>query len=683
MTIFNFLTLIGGLAMFLFGMDVMGKSLEKMGGSKLGTILEKMTDSRIKGVLLGLFVTAVIQSSGAVTVMAVGFVNSGIMALRQVIGIIMGANIGTTVTAWILSLAGIEGSNIFINLLKPSSFAPILAFIGIILVMFCKGEKKHNIGYIVLGFGLLMIGMTTMSDSMEGLKDVPKFTSILTKFSNPILGILAGAFLTTALQSSSASVGILQALSTTGSITVSAAFPIILGQNIGSCTTVLISSIGASKNAKRAAAAHLTFNVIGVIIAMILFYGSNAIFGLPFFEDNVSPATIAIIHSLFNIFSTIILFPFGKQLEKLMYVIIRDDKNGKEVQTDDNGLVEERFLINPGFALDKVKDKCDEMATLAKNNISQSIEFIKSYSHKKDDAIKNNEKKLDNYEDQLETYLVKISAMDLNVSDSMRLNNYTHAIGNFERMGDYGYNILKIKRKMHQDKIHFSEEANRELEIMGRAVTEIIENSTKAFIDDDVELAMTVEPLEQVIDNLKAELRARHSKRMEQGDCTFENGILFFDIQTRFSSLIGLAFSKDITFSGRSELWEYGISMIQNDNVNHQLWGYGFYNVSLWVKWQWYTIITEAHDQLLQMVHDTGIIGTVLMYLTFHFQLRGLNKCKNILARNLIAAVCFAMMIMCITEIYSYHSYFYIIFAIAARSKNIIENRESIRSKNV
>lgn len=534
MTIYNFLTLVGGLAMFLFGMDVMGKSLEKMGGSKLGTILEKMTDSRIKGVLLGLFVTAVIQSSGAVTVMAVGFVNSGIMALRQVIGIIMGANIGTTVTAWILSLAGIEGSNLFVNLLKPSSFAPVLAFIGIILVMFCKGEKKHNVGYIVLGFGLLMIGMTTMSDSMEGLKDVPQFTSILTKFSNPILGILAGAFLTTALQSSSASVGILQALSTTGSITVSSAFPIILGQNIGSCTTVLISSIGASKNAKRAAYAHLTFNVIGVVIAMALFYGSNAIFGLPFFNDNVSPATIAIIHSLFNIFSTIILFPFGKQLEKLMCVLIKDDK---EEQKDENGLVEERFLISPGFALDKVKDKCDEMATLAQTNILQSIEFIKSYSHKKDEAIKANEKRLDDYEDQLETYLVKISSIDLNVSDSMRLNNYSHAIGNFERMGDYGYNILKIKRKMHQEKIHFSEEANRELEIMGRAVAEIIENSTKAFINDDVELAMTVEPLEQVIDNLKAELRARHSKRMDQGECTFENGILFFDIVNSFERI--------------------------------------------------------------------------------------------------------------------------------------------------
>ena len=372
---------------------------------------------------------------------------------------------------------------------------------------------------------------------MEGLKDVPKFTSILTKFSNPILGILAGAFLTTALQSSSASVGILQALSTTGSITVSSAFPIILGQNIGSCTTVLISSIGASKNAKRAAYAHLTFNVIGVVIAMALFYGSNAIFGLPFFNDNVSPATIAIIHSLFNVFSTIILFPFGKQLEKLMCVLIKDGKDDKEEQKDEKGLVEERFLISPGFALDKVKDKCDEMATLAQTNISQSIEFIKSYSHKKDEAIKANEKRLDDYEDQLETYLVKISSIDLNVSDSMRLNNYSHAIGNFERMGDYGYNILKIKRKMHQDKIHFSEEANRELEIMGRAVTEIIENSTKAFINDDVELAMTVEPLEQVIDNLKAELRARHSKRMDQGECTFENGILFFDIVNSFERI--------------------------------------------------------------------------------------------------------------------------------------------------
>jgi len=537
MDIFNVLTLIGGLALFLFGMKVMGDALEKKAGGQLKTVLGRMTDSKIKGFGLGLGVTSIIQSSSATTVMVVGFVNSGIMTLRQAINIIMGANVGTTVTAWILSLTGIQGDNIFVELLKPSSFTPVLALIGIAMVMFSKKPKKKDTGTILLGFAVLMTGMDMMSGAVSGLKDVPEFTHILTIFSNPIFGVLAGAILTAIIQSSSASVGILQALSTTGSITVSSAFPIILGQNIGSCTTVLISSIGASKNAKRAAYAHLTFNVIGVVIAMALFYGSNAIFGLPFFNDNVSPATIAIIHSLFNIFSTIILFPFGKQLEKLMCVLIKDGKDDKEEQKDENGLVEERFLISPGFALDKVKDKCDEMATLAQTNISQSIEFIKSYSRKKDEAIKANEKRLDDYEDQLETYLVKISSIDLNVSDSMRLNNYSHAIGNFERMGDYGYNILKIKRKMHQDKIHFSEEANRELEIMGRAVAEIIENSTKAFINDDVELAMTVEPLEQVIDNLKAELRARHSKRMDQGECTFENGILFFDIVNSFERI--------------------------------------------------------------------------------------------------------------------------------------------------
>ncbi len=539
MTIFDFLTLIGGLAMFLFGMNVMGDSLEKISGGKLESILEKMTNSRIKGVLLGLVVTAVIQSSGAVTVMAVGFVNSGIMALRQVIGIIMGANIGTTATAWILSLTGIEGSNIFINLLKPEAFAPVLAFIGIILVMFCKSEKKHTIGNILVGFAILMIGMTTMSDSMSGLKDIPQFTNLLVKFSNPILGIVAGALLTTALQSSSASVGILQALSSTGAITVSAAFPIILGQNIGSCTTVLISSIGANKNAKRAAWAHLTFNVIGVALAMVIFYGGNAIFGLPFFSEKVGPASIAVIHSVFNVFATIVLFPFGNQLEKLMYVLIKDgkDENNETAAEEHTALIEERFLISPGYALDKVKEKCDEMAMLAKENISMSLDFIKIYSRVKDEKIKSNEKRLDAYEDELETYLVKISSMNLNVADSMRLNKYSHAIGNFERIGDYGVNILKTKRKMHKDKIHFSEEANRELEVMGRAVQEIIENSTKAFIEDSAELAMTVEPLEQVIDNLKAELREKHEKRMDGGECSIENGMLLFDIINSFERI--------------------------------------------------------------------------------------------------------------------------------------------------
>lgn len=535
MTVFDIFTLLGGIAMFLFGMNVMGDNLEKISGGKLETILEKMTDNRIKGVLLGTVVTALIQSSGAVTVMAVGFVNSGIMALRQVIGIIMGANIGTTVTAWILSLTGIQGDSFLLSMLKPSSFAPILAFIGIVMVMFVKSDKKKSVGSILIGFGVLMIGMNTMSTALEGLESVPGFTDILTKFSNPILGVLAGALLTTALQSSSASVGILQALSVTGSISVSAAFPLILGQNIGSCTTVLISSIGANKNAKRAAGAHLVFNVIGVILAMVLFYGANAIFGLPFFDDKVNPASIAIIHSLFNIFATVVLFPFGNQLEKLMCLIIPDGKDDTEPKSE--SLVEERFLISPSFALDKVKEHCDEMALLAKKNINLSLDFIKIYNRSKDEKIKNNEKRLDKYEDELETYLVKISTMDLSVEDSVRLSKLSHAIGNFERIGDYGVNILKTKRTMHNDRIHFSDEANRELDIMGKAVKEITENSIKAFIEDDLELAQTVEPLEQVINNLKAELRAKHSKRMENGECTVENGMLFFDIVNSFERI--------------------------------------------------------------------------------------------------------------------------------------------------
>lgn len=541
MTIFNFISLIGGLALFLFGMNTMGSSLEKISGGKLEGILEKMTNTRIKGVLLGMVVTAIIQSSGAVTVMAIGFVNSGIMELSQVIGIVMGAHVGTTVTAWLLSMTGIEGTSVLLSLLKPSSFAPILAFIGIILVMFFKSDKKKNVGYIMLGFGTLMIGMTAMSDAMSVLKESPEFTSLLTKFSNPLLGVLAGTLLTAAIQSSSASVGILQALSTTGSISVAAAFPIILGQNIGSCVPVLLSAIGTNKNAKRTAGIYLTFSVLGVIAAMILFYGANAIFDLPFIQKTVNPVSIAIIHSAFNIFATIILFPFGKQLEKLMCLIIKDkdgDEDNKELAEKNNSaLVDERFLLTPSYALDKVKERCDEMALLAKKNINLCLDFIKMYSKAKDEKIKANEKHLDKFEDDLETYLVQIGSMDLTVEDSMRLSKLSHAIGNFERIGDYGVNILKTKRKMHKDKIHFSDEANRELDIMSKAVKEIIENSTKAFIEDDLELAKTIEPLEQVINNLKAELRARHSRRIDNGECSVDNGMLFFDIINSFERI--------------------------------------------------------------------------------------------------------------------------------------------------
>ena len=532
MSVFNVLSLVGGLALFLFGMNYMGSSLEKLGGGKFESILEKMTNSRIKGVLLGAGITAIIQSSSAVTVMAVGFVNSSIMSLNQVIGIIMGANIGTTITGWILSLTNIESTNLFISLLKPSSFTPVLALIGIIMYMAGKKEKKKDIGSILLGFSILMFGMETMSGAVEPLKDVPQFTSILTMFSNPILGVLAGAVLTAVIQSSSASVGILQALAVTGSINIASAFPIILGQNIGTCITAILSSIGTNKNAKRTAVVHLAFNIIGVLLAMTLFYGADAIFGLPFIENSVNATTIAIIHTVFNIFSTVVLFPFGKQLERLAHLVIRDNNDDES-----NALIDERFLMTPSYAIDKVKEQVDSMGGLARENIYLCLDLIKKYSHNNDDTISKNEKTLDNLEDELETYLVKISSMNLSIEDSIKLSKLSHSISNFERIGDYGVNILKIKRRMHQNNVHFSTDANKELEVMSRAVREIVDKSIEAFVNDDVELAAEIEPLEQVINNLKQELRARHSKRLQDDECTIENGMLFFDIINSFERI--------------------------------------------------------------------------------------------------------------------------------------------------
>lgn len=532
MSVFNILSLFGGLAMFLFGMNYMGTALEKLGGGKFESVLEKMTNNRLKGVLLGAGVTAIIQSSSAVTVMAVGFVNSSIMSLNQVIGIIMGANIGTTITSWILSLTNIESSNVFINLLKPSSFTPVLALIGIVMYMTGKKDKKRDIGSILLGFAILMFGMEAMSSAVAPLKNVPEFTSVFTMFSNPILGVLAGAVLTAIIQSSSASVGILQALAVTGSISVASAFPIILGQNIGTCVTAIISSIGTNKNAKRTAVVHLAFNTIGVALAMALFYGVNAIFDLPFVEKSVNAASIAVIHTVFNVFSTIVLFPFGKQLEKLANIIIKDKAEEKT-----NTLVDERFLMTPSYAIDKVKEQGDAMGRLARDNINLCLDLIKKYNHNNDEVISKNEKVLDSLEDELETYLVKISSMDLSIEDSIKLSKLSHSISNFERIGDYGVNILKIKRRMHQNKVHFTDDANRELEVMSRAVCEITTKAIDAFIDDDVALAAEIEPLEQVINNLKAELRARHSKRLQEGECSIENGMLFFDIINSFERI--------------------------------------------------------------------------------------------------------------------------------------------------
>lgn len=525
MTIFNLLTFIGGLAMFLFGMSYMGTSLEKIGGGKFESVLEKMTNNRLKGVLLGAGITAIIQSSSAVTVMAVGFVNSGIMGLHQVIGIIMGANIGTTITAWILSLTNISSSNIIISMFKPTSFTPILAVIGVIMFMAGKKDKVKDIGSILLGFSVLIFGMTTMTTAVEPLKEVKAFTDLLTMFSNPLLGVLFGAVLTAIIQSSSASVGILQALAITGSISVSTAFPIILGQNIGTCITAILSSIGANKNAKRTATVHLLFNVIGVGLAMILFYGANAIFKFSFYNDTANAANIAVMHTLFNVFATVVLFPFATQIEKLAWLIVPDSKKEKE-----NGLVDEKFLMTPSYALDKVKEKCDKMGMLAQTNVELCLDILKKYSHNKDEIISKNEKKLDKYEDELETYLVKINSMDMSNYDSIRLSKLSHSISNFERIGDYGTNILKIKRRMHDKDIHFTRDANDELNVMGRAVKEIVEKSINAFITDDIDAAREIEPLEQVIDNLKNELRAKHAKRLQNNECTIENGMIFFDI---------------------------------------------------------------------------------------------------------------------------------------------------------
>lgn len=524
MNIFDLLQFIGGLALFLYGMSYMGTALEKLSGGRLENMLEKMTSNRFKGLLLGMGVTAVIQSSSAVTVMAVGFVNSKILTLHQVVGIIMGANIGTTITSWLISLTGIEGSSIFIQLLKPSSFFPVIAIIGVFLLLSKKEGKRKNIGAIMIGFATLMFGMDYMSSAVEPLKDVPQFTGMLTMFSNPILGILAGTLLTAVIQSSSASVGILQALAVTGSITVSSAFPIILGQNIGTCITALISSAGTGKNGKRTAVIHLLFNIFGVTAAMAVFYSVKGIFKLPIFDEVINAGSIAAIHTIFNVFSTAILFPLGSLIEKLACIII---PNGKDEKTE---LIDEKFVLSSVYAIDKAKEKCNEMAATALKSTDMTLNIIKKYSSSKSKAIADNEKLLDKYEDELETYIVKISASELDLKSSVKLTLLSHAVGNFERIGDYAYNILKVKQKMHTDKIHFSEAACRELEIMSLAVKEITENTVSAFINEDLDTAAGIEALEQVIDNLKVKLKSNHSNRMENGECSIENGILFFDI---------------------------------------------------------------------------------------------------------------------------------------------------------
>lgn len=527
MSIYSIFSLFGGLALFLYGMNMMGDGLEKISGGKLEQILEKMTDKTYKGVLLGCAVTAVIQSSSAVTVMVVGFVNSGIMELSRAIGVIMGANIGTTATAWILSLTGIDGDSLIVNLLKPSSFAPVLAVIGVFLLMFSKSDKRKNIGGIIAGFGILMMGMEFMSDSMSGLADNQQFTSILLKFSNPVLGILAGMILTAIIQSSSASVGILQALSLTGAVSFGTAFPIVLGQNIGTCVTALIASVGTNKNAKRAAMAHLYFNIIGVVLAVALFYGGNAIFQFDFLQNTVTPSQIAIIHSVFNIFSTLVMLPFTKQLEKLAYMTIKDGKKGKE---DAPVLLDERFLLTPSYAVEKSREVTVQMADLVEKTAMTAFSLLKNYKSEKASKISENEKQTDKYEEILETYLVKVSALQLSDEDSKNVFILHHAIEDLEKISDYCEDILKIKKNINKKNIIFSEKAKYDLSVMLAAVTKIINLTVEAFKMNDITKAREIEPLEEVIDKLKKELKNRHLKRIEDGSCSVDQGFVFLDV---------------------------------------------------------------------------------------------------------------------------------------------------------
>ncbi|MBE6887452.1 MAG: Na/Pi cotransporter family protein [Ruminococcaceae bacterium] len=519
MSIFNVFTLLGGLALFLYGMDVMGKALEKQAGSKLHSILEKLTSSPLKGFILGLVVTAIIQSSSATTVMVVGFVNSGFMTLRQAIGIIMGANVGTTVTAWILSLSGIQGDSFFMTLMKPSSFAPILAFIGILLYMAAKQEKKKNIGVILLGFTILMTGMDLMSGAVKPLANVPEFTQLFTLFTNPVLGLLVGALLTAVIQSSSASVGILQALSVTGAVTYGSALPIIMGQNIGTCVTALLSCFGANKNARRTAVVHLYFNVIGSLGFMIIFYTLNAVIGFEFIGDSINAAGIAVIHTLFNVTATAILLPLNRVLEKLAYLTIKDDEQKEKFQ-----VLDERLINTPAIAIEQSKIALRKMASEASDALIKSISILEKWDEDTAEEIAHKENKIDKYEDNLGTYLLKVSAQDLSIRDSRELTKILHIIGDFERLGDHALNISKLSKEMHEKDVEFSAQANEEIRVLKNAVLEIVSLTMDAFVNEDSKVALRVEPLEKVIDEIAREIKNLHIERLKNNHCTIELG---------------------------------------------------------------------------------------------------------------------------------------------------------------
>ncbi len=530
MDIFSFITLFGGLAFFLYGMNVMSGGLEKVAGGKLEGILKKMTSNPFKSLVLGAGITVAIQSSSALTVMLVGLVNSGIMDLSGTIGIIMGSNIGTTLTAWILSLAGIESDNVFLKLLKPEAFSPIFAFIGIILVMISKKAKRRDAGRIMIGFSVLMFGMQLMSSAVSPLADMPEFSSMLTAFENPILGVVVGTVFTGIIQSSAASVGILQALSLTGSVTYGMAIPIIMGQNIGTCVTALLSSIGVNRNAKRVSVIHISFNLIGTIICLVAFYTVDYFVKFTFVSESITPVAIAFVHSIFNIVTTIILLPFTRQLENFAKVVIRgDDKKGEVVMLD------ERLLSTPGVAIARCKELTVEMAQMAKESFQKSMKLVFDFDESVANKIDEDEKATDMYEDNLGSYLVKVSRKSLSVEDGHNISNLLLTIGDIERIADHASNMVKTAREITDKKIEFSGDAKHEIESISAAVAEILDLTFEAFKNNDLSIAKRIEPLEQVIDKLNHKLKNMHISRLCQGECTIEMGFVFNDLLTNYS----------------------------------------------------------------------------------------------------------------------------------------------------
>ena len=536
MNVFDILSLMGGLALFLYGMHIMGEGLAKASGGRLETLLEKLTNTRLKAVLIGTGVTALIQSSSATTVMVVGFVNSGIMKLGQAIGIIMGANIGTTVTSWLLSLTGVEGDSFLMKMMKPSNFSPILAIIAVVIIMFAKNQKKKDVALILIGFAILMTGMDGMSAAVKPLRDVPEFTNILTMFENPILGMCAGALLTAVIQSSSASVGILQALCVTGAISFASAIPIIMGQNIGTTVTAMLSAIGASKNAKRAAWVHLYFNIIGTAVFMILFYAINAIVHLPFMTDSIDATGIAIVHTTFNILATVLLFPFANLLGKLAMITVKDDAvvdNASKLEKNLQ-MLDSRFLETPGYAITQAKLVTVEMAKTAVEALKTAMKLFKNYDINEAEKVIVLEEEVDRYEDEVGSYLLKLAAKDLTEKESHLLTTILHSINDIERIADHAINVRECADELHERGLEFSEKAVGELIVFSHAIQEMLDNTVAAFENDDVKAATRIEPLEETIDMLSAEMKARHINRLRKGKCTIELGFLISDLTTDY-----------------------------------------------------------------------------------------------------------------------------------------------------